>query len=240
MTDTPHTCGLAMMLEVKVQEDRFYLPRHDAEQLAGAMCRARSAGMVREEGSVHRHSQHLLLSLPACVHRFVKVPSLSTGAPTSHARQQLPATRARRQSPFSSSTSTPLRPADAHAAGKGIPKRGRRLTTQARSTARRRSWRCLWAPVTLSLHVAPAAHQSGHAHTHPDGFHEGPRSLAPPLSCERRGAPPSSRASWPCPPVTRRRDGGTWALRAMNPLICTPLYSLVNQWIMSHCDPSHF
>ena len=46
MTDTPHTCGLAMMLEVKVQEDRFYLPKHDAEQLAGAMCRARSAGMV--------------------------------------------------------------------------------------------------------------------------------------------------------------------------------------------------
>jgi hypothetical protein len=205
MTDTPHTCGLAMMLEVKVQEDMFYLPRHDAEELVGAMCRARSAGMVREEGSVHRHSQHLLLSLPACVHRFVKVPSLSTGAPTSHARQQLPATRARRQSPFSSSTSTPLRPADAHAAGKGIPKRGRRLTTQARSTARRRSWRCLWAPVTLSLHVAPAAHQSGHAHTHPDGFHEGPRSLSPPLSCERRGAPPSSRASWPCPPVTRRK-----------------------------------
>jgi hypothetical protein len=100
MTDTPHTCGLAMMLEVKVQEDRFYLPRHDAEQLAGAMGRARSAGMVREEGSVHRHSQHLLLSLPACVHRFVKVPSLSTGAPTSHARQQLPATRARGQSPL--------------------------------------------------------------------------------------------------------------------------------------------
>ena len=99
MTDTPHTCGLAMMLEVKVQEDRFYLPRHDAEQLAGAMCRARSAGMVREEGSVHRHSQHLLLSLPACVHRFVKVPSLSTGAPTSHARQQLPATRARGRAP---------------------------------------------------------------------------------------------------------------------------------------------
>ena len=26
MTDAPHTCGLAMMLEVKVQEDRFYLP----------------------------------------------------------------------------------------------------------------------------------------------------------------------------------------------------------------------
>ena len=229
MTDTPHTCGLAMMLEVKVQEDRFYLPRHDAEQLAGAMGRARSAGMVREEGSVHRHSQHLLLSLPACVHRFVKVPSLSTGAPTSHARQQLPATRARGQSPFSSSTSTPLRPADAHAAGKGIPKRGRRLTTQARSTGRRRSWRCLWAPAALSLHAAPAAHQSGHARLHPDAISAAPRSPPPPLSCERRGAPPSSRASWPCPPVTRRGDGGTWALRAMNPLIRTPLYSLVNQ-----------
>ena len=185
--------------------------------------------MVREEGSVHRHSQHLLLSIPACVHRFVKVPSLSTGAPTSHARQQLPATRARRQSPFSSSTSTPLRPADAHAAGKGIPKRGRRLTTQARSTASRRSWRCLWAPVALSLHAAPAGHQSGHARMHPDAISAAPRSPPPPLSCERRGAPPSSRASWPCPPVTRRGDGGTWALRAMNPLIRTPLYSLVNQ-----------
>ena len=229
MTDTPHTCGLAMMLEVKVQEDRFYLPRHDAEQLAGAMCRARSAGMVREEGSVHRHSQHLLLSLPACVHRFVKVPSLSTGAPTSHARQQLPATRARGQSPFSSSTTTPLRPADAHAAGKGMPKRGRRLTTQARSTGRRRSWRCLRAPAALSLHAAPAAHQSGHARLHPDAISAAPRSPPPSLSCERRGAPPSSRASWPCPPVTRRGDGGTWALRAMNPLIRTPLYSQVNQ-----------
>ena len=228
MTDTPHTCGLAMMLEVKVQEDRFYLPRHDAEQLAGAMCRARSAGMVREEGSVHRHSQHLLLSLPACVHRFVKVPSLSTGAPTSHARQQLPATRARGQSPFSSSTNTPLCPADAHAAGKGMPKRGRRLTTQARSTGRRRSWRCLRAPAALSLHAAPAAHQSGHARLHPDAISAAPRSPPPPLSCERRGAPPSSRASWPCPPVTRRGDGGTWALRAMNPVIHTPLYSLVN------------
>ena len=220
---------MATMLKVEAEKGGFYVSRHDAKLSTGAVHDGRSAGMVREEGSVHRHSQHLLLSLPACVHRFVKVPSLSTGAPTSHARQQLPATRARGQSPFSSSTNTPLRPADAHAAGKGIPKRGRRLTTQARSTARRRSWRCLWAPVTLSLHVAPAAHQSGHAHTHPDGFHEGPRSLAPPLSCERRGAPPSSRASWPCPPVTRRGDGGTWALRAMNPLIRTPLYSLVNQ-----------
>ena len=229
MTDAPHTCGLAMMLEVKVQEDRFYLSRHDTEQFPGAMGCGRSAGMVREEGSVHRHSQHLLLSLPACVHRFVKVPSLSTGAPTSHARQQLPATRARGQSPFSSSTSTPLRPADAHAAGKGIPKRGRRLTTQARSTASRRSWRCLWAPVALCLHAAPATHQSGHARLHPDAISAAPRSPPPPLSCERRGAPPSSRASWPCPPVTRRGDGGTWALRAMNPLIRTPLYSLVNQ-----------
>jgi len=218
-----------MMLEVKVQEDRFYLPRHDAEQLAGAMCLARSAGMVREEGSVHRHSQHLLLSLPACVHRFVKVPSLSTGAPTSHARQQLPATPARGQSAFSSSIATPLRPAGAHAAGKGMPKRGRRLTTQARSTGRRRSWRCLRAPAALSLHAAPAAHQSGHARLHPDAISAAPRSPPPPLSCERRGAPPSSRASWPCPPVTRRGDGGTWALRAMNPLIRTPLYSLVNQ-----------
>ena len=227
MTDTPHTCGLAMMLEVKVQEDRFYLPRHDAEQLAGAMSRARSAGMVREEGSVHRHSQHLLLSLPACVHRFVKVPSLSTGAPTSHACQQLPATLARGQSAFLSSITTPLRPADARAAGKGIPKRGRRLTTQARSTGRRRSWRCLRAPVALSLHAAPAAHQSGHARLHPDAIFAAPRSPPPSLSCERRGAPPSSRASWPCPPVTRRGDGGTWALRAMNPVIHTDIHPCI-------------
>ena len=201
------------------------------QAIDGAVHDGRSAGMAREEGSVHRHSQHLLLSLPACASSPHARRLRSTGAPTSHARQQLPATPTRVQSAFSSSTNTPLRPADAHAAGKGIPKRGRRLTTRASSTASRRSWRCLWAPVTLSLHVAPAAHQSGHAHTHPDGFHEGPRPLAPPLSCERRGAPPSSRASWPCPPVTRRRDGGTWALRAMNPLIHTPLYSLVNQWI---------
>ena len=210
------------MLKVEVGKGRFYVSRHDAKPSSGAEHDGRSAGMVREEGSVHRHSQQLLLSLPACASSSHARRLLSTGAPTSHARQQLPATRARRQSPFSSSTNTPLRPADAHAAGKGIPKRGRRLTTQARSTASRRSWRCLWAPVALCLHAAPAAHHFGHAHTHPDGFHEGPRSLSPPLSCERRGAPPSSRASWPCPPVTRRRDGGTWALRAMNPLIRTP------------------
>ena len=104
----------------------------------------------------------------------------------------------------------------------GHTKRGRRLTTQARSTGRRRSWRCLRAPVALSLHAAPAAHQSGHARLHPDAISAAPRSPPPPLSCERRGAPPSSRASWPCPPVTRRGDGGTWALRAMNPLIRTP------------------
>ena len=217
------------MLKVEVGKGRFYVSRHDAKPSSGAEHDGRSAGMVREEGSVHRHSQQLLLSLPACASSPHARRLLSTGAPTSHARQQLPATPAREQSPFSSSIIMPLRSADAHAAGKGIPRRGRRLTTQSRSTARRRSWRCLWAPVTLSLHVAPAAHQSGHAHTHPDGSHEGPRSLAPPLSCERRGAPPSSRASWPCPPVTRRRGGGTWALRAMNPLIRPPLYSLVNQ-----------
>ena len=217
------------MLKVEAEKGGFYVSRHDAKLSTGVLHDGRSAGMVREEGSVHRHSQHLLLSLPACVHRFVKVPSLSTGAPTSHARQQLPATPARGQCPFSSSTSIPLRPADAHAAGKGIPKRGRRLTTQARSTARRRSWRCLWAPVALCLHAAPAAHQSGHAHTHSDAISAAPRSPPPPLSCERRGAPPSSRASWPCPPGTRRCGSGTWALRAMNPLIRTPLYSLVNQ-----------
>jgi len=193
------------MLKVEVGKGRFYVSRHDAKPSSGAEHDGRSAGMVREEGSVHRHSQHLLLSLPACVHRFVKVPSLSTGAPTSHACQQLPATPSREQSPFSISTTTPSRPADAHAAGKGIPKRGRRLTTQARSTGRRRSWRCLRAPAALSLHAAPAAHQSGHARLHPDAISAAPRSPPPPLSCERRGAPPSSRASCPCPPVTRRK-----------------------------------
>ena len=187
MTDTPHTCGLAMMLEVKVQEDRFYLPRHDAEQLAGAMCRARSAGMVREEGSVHRHSQHLLLSLPACASSPHARRLRSTGAPTSHARQQLPATPARGQSAFSSSITTPLRPADARAAGKGMTRRGRRLTTQARSTARRMSWRCRWAPFALCLQAAPSAHQSGHAHTRPDAICAAPRSPPPPLSCEPEG-----------------------------------------------------
>ena len=222
---------MATMLKVEAEKGGFYVSRHDAKLSTGAVHDGGSAGMVREEGSAHRHSQPLLLSLPACASSPHARRLRSTGAPTSHARQQLPATPARGQSAFSSSITTPLRPADARAAGKGIPKRGRRLTTQARSTARRRSWRCLRAPVALSLHAAPAAHQSGHAHTHPDGFHEGPRSLAPPLSCERRGAPPSSRASWPCPPVTRRGDGGTWALRAMNPLIRTPPYSLVNQWI---------
>ena len=222
---------MATMLKVEVETGGFYVSRHDAKLSTGAVHDIRSAGMVREEGSVHRHSQHLLLSLPACASSPHARRLLSTGAPTSHARQQLPATPTRVQSAFSSSTNTPLRPADAHAAGKGIPKRGRRLTTQARSTGRRRSWRCLRAPVALCLHAAPATYHSGHAHTHPDRFHEGPRSLAPPLSCERRGAPPSSRASWPCPPVTRRGDGGTWALRAMNPLIRTPPYSLVNQWI---------
>ena len=91
---------MATMLKVEVETGGFYVSRHDAKLSTGAVHDGRSAGMVREEGSVHRHSQHLLLSLPACVHRFVKVPSLSTGAPTSHARQQLPATRARGQSPL--------------------------------------------------------------------------------------------------------------------------------------------
>jgi hypothetical protein len=220
---------MATMLKVEAEKGGFYVSRHDAKLSTGAVHDGRSAGMVREEGSVHRHSQHLLLSLPACASSPHARRLRSTGAPTSHARQQLPATPARGQSAFSSSITTPLRPADARAAGKGIPKRGRRLTTQARSTGRRRSWRCLRAPVALSLHAAPAAHQSGHARLHPDAIFAAPRSPPPPLSCERRGAPPSSRASWPCPPVTRRRDGGTWALRAMNPLIHTPLYSLVNQ-----------
>ena len=95
---------MATMLKVEAEKGGFYVSRHDGKLFDGAVHDDRSAGMAREEGSVHRHSQHLLLSLPACVHRFVKVPSLSTGAPTSHARQQLPATRARGQSPFSSNT----------------------------------------------------------------------------------------------------------------------------------------
>eukprot|EP01052_Picozoa_sp_SAG31_P049651 SAG31_NODE_10972_length_1077_cov_1.337423_1_plen_237_part_01 len=225
------------MLKVEVGKGRFYVSRHDAKPSSGAEHDGRSAGMVREEGSVHRHSQQLLLSLPACASSPHARRVLSTGALTSHARQQLPATPARGQSAFSSCTTTPLRPADAHAAGKGMPKRGRRLTTQARSTGRRRSWRCLRAPAALSLHAAPAAHQSGHARLHPDAISAAPRSPPPPLSCERRGAPPSSRASWPCPPVTRRGDGGTWALRAMNPLIRTPLYSRLHENRKSWLDP---
>ena len=143
------------MLKVEVGKGRFYVSRHDAKPSSGAEHDGRSAGMVREEGSVHRHSQQLLLSLPACASSPHARRVLSTGALTSHARQQLPATPARGQSAFSSCTTTPLRPADAHAAGKGMPKRGRRLTTQARSTGRRRSWRCLRAPAALSLHAAP-------------------------------------------------------------------------------------
>ena len=157
------------------------------QAIDGAVHDGRSAGMAREEGSVHRHSQHLLLSLPACASSPHARRLRSTGAPTSHARQQLPATPARGQSAFSSSITTPLRPADARAAGKGIPKRGRRLTTQARSTGRRRSWRCLRAPAALSLHAAPAAHQSGHARLHPDAISAAPRSPPPPRSCQPEG-----------------------------------------------------
>eukprot|EP01044_Picomonas_judraskeda_P035216 COSAG03_NODE_14965_length_445_cov_1.349711_1_plen_96_part_10 len=96
------------MLKVEVEEDRFYESRHDAKLASSAVHGGRSAGMVREEGSVHRHSQHLLLSLPACSSSPCARRLLSTGAPTSHARQQLPATPARGQSPFSSITTTPL------------------------------------------------------------------------------------------------------------------------------------
>ena len=53
------------MLKVEVGKGRFYVSRHDAKPSSGAEHDGRSAGMVREEGSVHRHSQHLLLSLPA-------------------------------------------------------------------------------------------------------------------------------------------------------------------------------
>jgi hypothetical protein len=123
-----------MLLKVEMEKGRFYVSRHDAKLSSGAVHGGGSAGMVREEGSVHRHSQHLLLSLPACGSSSHARRLLSTGAPTSHACQHLPATLARGQSTFLSSITTPLRPADARAAGKGIPKRGRRLTTQARST----------------------------------------------------------------------------------------------------------
>jgi hypothetical protein len=104
-----------------------------------------------------------------------------------HTRQQLPAPPARRQRASSSMTTPPLRPADARAAGKGITRRGRRRTTQARSTARLRSWRCRWAPFALCLQAAPSAHQSGHAHTHPDAICAAPRSPPPALSCEPEG-----------------------------------------------------
>ena len=57
---------LAKMLKVEVEKDRFYETRHDAKLSAGAVHGGRSAGMARAEGSVHRHSQHLLLSLTAC------------------------------------------------------------------------------------------------------------------------------------------------------------------------------
>ena len=48
------------MLKVEVGKGRFYVSRHDAKPSSGAEHDGRSAGMVREEGSVHRHSQELL------------------------------------------------------------------------------------------------------------------------------------------------------------------------------------
>ena len=41
------------MLKVEVEEDRFYESRHDAKLASSAVHGGRSAGMVREEGSVH-------------------------------------------------------------------------------------------------------------------------------------------------------------------------------------------
>eukprot|EP01044_Picomonas_judraskeda_P004952 COSAG03_NODE_448_length_7836_cov_82.194649_8_plen_240_part_00 len=99
------------------------------------------------------------------------------------------------QRTFCSRTTTPLRPADVRAARKGTPRRGRRLTHEARSTARRRSSRCLWAPLAVYLQPAPAAHRSGHARMYSDAFSAAPRSPPRPLSCQPRGAPPSSRAA---------------------------------------------
>ena len=93
---------MAAMLKVEAEKGGFYVSRHDAKLPTGAVHDGRSAGTVREEGSVHRHSQHLLLSLPACASNPHARRLRSTGAPTSHARQQLPATPARRQSPLSS------------------------------------------------------------------------------------------------------------------------------------------
>eukprot|EP01050_Picozoa_sp_SAG11_P047972 SAG11_NODE_25413_length_359_cov_0.600000_1_plen_42_part_10 len=42
------------MLKVEVGKGRFYVSRHDAKPSSGAEHDGRSAGMVREEGSVHR------------------------------------------------------------------------------------------------------------------------------------------------------------------------------------------
>ena len=143
--------------------------------------------MVREEGSVYRHSQQLPLSLQLPT-QFSRAASPADGhTHLHHTRQQLPAPPSRRQRAFSSMTTPPLRSADARAAGKGITRRGRRRTTQARSTARLRSWRCRWAPFALCLQAAPSAHQSGHAHMHPDAICAAPRSPPPPLSCEPEG-----------------------------------------------------
>eukprot|EP01044_Picomonas_judraskeda_P030982 COSAG03_NODE_11369_length_596_cov_2.830986_1_plen_72_part_10 len=72
-----------MLLKVEMEKGRFYVSRHDAKLSSGAVHGGGSAGMVREEGSVHRHSQHLLLSLPACASSSHARRLLSTGAPTS-------------------------------------------------------------------------------------------------------------------------------------------------------------
>ena len=79
-------------------EDRFYLSRHATEPLVGAMGRGRSAGMVREGGSVHRHSHQLLLSIshaPAVLTRVdCSRPAHPLRTHTSSFQRLLPVARA--------------------------------------------------------------------------------------------------------------------------------------------------
>jgi hypothetical protein len=186
----------------------------------------RSAGTVREEGSVYRHSQQLPLSLQLAA----TVLTCGVGGrrahppPTRASSSQAPP--ARRQRAFLSITAPPLRPADTRAPGKGMTRRGRRLTTQARSTARRRSWRCRWAPFALCLQAAPSAHQSGHARAHPDAICAAPRSPPPLLSCEPEGRTTIVACFLACTRTsTRRTEGHELAVNSgksccHSPVIC--------------------
>ena len=170
------------------------------------------------------NSSHCLSQLAT---QFSRVASPADGhTHLHHTRQQLPAPPARRQRASSSMTTPPLRPADARAAGKGITRRGRRRTTQARSTARLRSWRCRWAPFALCLQAAPSAHQSGHARAHPDAICAAPRSPPPPLSCEPEGRTTIVACFLACTRTsTRRTEGHELAVNSgksccHSPVIC--------------------